>query len=274
MNALQPCGRASLLDLSDSCIRATWAALVPAVFVVTLCLFSIPLTLPAFAGKLGRVLKAPLDDFLTLREAEALDAGEPISDDAEDAPITNSAVPLWRTVALAFVALVQALIWLSAGAYILITHERDTWTGVCAVLIGSTWVYGVCKPVFWPKATAHLDLFWLYLAHFVFGVVLLGGVIYDHEILHVPLEPRVEFAGLIFNLVAIVIELAFVSTMPMELPSSRINQQDIVSVTRPPHMYRRLTYLRLVRQVFPRRLCHHHPMDYLQLDLPTYQARY
>lgn len=224
----QLCGRASPLELSDSCIRATWAAFAPAIFVAVLCLFSIPLPLPAFARKLVCTLKSPLDSFITLREAEALDAGEPVQDDAEYA--TNSAVPLWRTVALAFVALVQALIWLSAGAYILVTHEHDTWTGVCAVLIGSTWVYGVSKPVFWPKATAHLDLFWLYFAHFVFGVVLLGGIIYDHEIFHVPLEPRIEFAGFIFNLVAILVELALVSTMPMELPSSRINKEDIVSV--------------------------------------------
>ncbi|KAH0834256.1 hypothetical protein J3R83DRAFT_11612 [Lanmaoa asiatica] len=196
------CGRASPLDLSDPCIRTTWAALVPAVFVVAFFLFSIPLPFPAFARRLGRTLKSPLDEFLTLREAEALDAGEPIS---EDAHTPNSAVPLWRTVALAFIALVQALVWLSAGAYILITHEYDTWTGVCAVLIGSTWVYGVSKPVFWPKATAHLDLFWLYFAHLLFGIVLLGGIIYDDKIIH----------------------LALVSTIPMELPSSRVNKEDI-----------------------------------------------
>lgn len=227
MASFQLCGQASPLDLSDPCIRATWAALAPAVFVAALCLFSIPLPLPAFARKLGRALGSPLDEFLTLREAEALSTDEPIPDDA----VTNTAVPLWRTVALAFVALVQALIWLSAGAYILVTHELDTWTGVCAVLVGSTWVYGVCKPVFWPKPTAHYDLFVLYLVHLVFGVIVLVGIIYDHSVFHVPLGPRIGFAGLIFNLVAVFVELALVSTMPMELPSSRINEEDIVRIT-------------------------------------------
>ena len=231
MDAFQPCGRASPLDLSDPCVRASWAALAPAVFVAGLCLFSLPLPLPAFARKLGRALRSPLDEFITLREAEAVDAGEPGPADADAA---SSAVPLWRTVALAFVALVQALVWLSAGAYILVTREIDTWTGVCAVLVGSTWVYGVSKPVFWPKPTAHLDLFFLYLAHLVFGVILLGGVIYDHRVFHLQLAPRIELVGLVFNLIAVLVELALVSTMPMGLPSSRINKEDIVSATRPP----------------------------------------
>ena len=232
MDTRQLCGRAGPLDLSDSCTRTTWAALVPAVLVAALCLVSIPLPLPVVARKLGRTLKSPLDEFLTLREAEALHAGEPIPDAAVH---VTTAVPLWRTIALAFVALVQALIWLSAGAYNLVTHEFDTWMGVCALLIGSTWVYGVFKPVFWPKPTAHLDLFWLYFVHLVFGVVLLGGIIYEHRtFVHLPLQSRIEFAPLIFNVVAIFIELALVSTMPMELPRSSINKEDIVSVTRPP----------------------------------------
>ncbi|KAG9310797.1 hypothetical protein JVU11DRAFT_8649 [Chiua virens] len=226
------CGEASLRDLSDACVRATWAAFAPAAFVAVLCLCSIPLPFPASARKLGRILRTPFNEFLTLREAEALDTGQVGTDDMD----SNSAVPLWRTVALAFVALVQALIWLSDGAYILITHEYDTWMGVCAVLIGSTWVYGVSKPLFWPKPTAHLDLFWLYLAHLVFGVILLGGIIYDHEIFHLPLGPHIELAGFIFNLVAILFELAIVSTMPMQLPSSRINKEDI-SVKYSPEDY-------------------------------------
>ena len=227
--ALHFCG-ASPLDPSDPCIRVSWAALAPAAFVAVLCLVSIPFPFPAVARKIGRTLTFPLDAFITLREAEALGAGGPSADDVEHVP--DVTIPLWRTIALAFVALVQALLWLSCGAYMLITREYDTWTGVCAVLIGSTWVYGVAKPVFWPKPTAHLDLFWLYFAHLVFGVVLLGGRVYDHHVLHVPLEPRIELAVLIFNLVAVSIELALVSTMPMDLPSSRINKDEIVRTTR------------------------------------------
>ncbi|KAF8554053.1 hypothetical protein OG21DRAFT_1497299 [Imleria badia] len=232
MDGSQLCGGSSPLDLSDPCVRASWAAFAPAVFVAALCLFAIPLPLTVFARKFGRALKSPWDQFLTLREAEALDADEPIPDDT----VSNTAVPLWRTVALAFVALVQALIWLSAGAYILVTHELDTWTGVCALLVGSSWVYGVCKPVFWPKPTAHFDLFTLYLVHLVFGVIVLGGIVYDNRVLHVPLEPRIRFACLIFNLVAVLLELALVSTMPMDLPSSRVNKEDI-SVKYSPEDY-------------------------------------
>ncbi|KAI9454319.1 hypothetical protein HD554DRAFT_2151146 [Boletus coccyginus] len=218
------CAGSSPLDLSDPCIRASWAALVPALFVAALCLLAIPLPLPAFAKKFGCAVTSPLNEFLTLREAEALDADEPVPDDAvADAAVSPSGAPSR-----------SPLIWLSAGAYILVTREIDTWTGVCAVLVGSTWVYGVSKAVFWPKATTHFDLFFLYLVHLVFGVIVLGGVIYDHKVFHVPLEPCIELAALIFNLLAIFVELALVSTMPMRLPSSRIKKEDIVSFMQPP----------------------------------------
>lgn len=61
--------------------------------------------------------------------------------------------------------------------------------------------------------------------YLVFGVMFLDGIICDHQIFHVPLESRNEFAAPIFNLAAILIELALVSTMPME---SHIKEQEIV----------------------------------------------
>ncbi|KAF8836435.1 P-loop containing nucleoside triphosphate hydrolase protein [Paxillus ammoniavirescens] len=226
----QLCKDSGPLDWSDPCIRSSWAALAPAIFVAVLCIFSIPFPLPAPLSKLVTYITAPFQSFLTLREAEALDAAaatEIFADDTSEIVAVDNAVPLWRTVALAFIALVQALLWLAAGAYSLTTDREHVWIGVCAVSIGATWVYGVCKPVFWPRATAHVDLFAIYVLHLVFAILLLGGTLYDHEILNVPWPSRLQFAGLIINLVAVCFELALVSTMPMELPSSRVNKEDI-----------------------------------------------
>ncbi|KAL4065666.1 hypothetical protein V8B97DRAFT_2010327 [Scleroderma yunnanense] len=200
------------LDWSDERVRFSWSAFVPLVVVV---LSSIP-------------FKSPFPPFLTLREAEALDEDDVVAVDA--------AAPLWRTVVLAFVALTQALVWYAVGAYTLISREDDRWIAVCAVLMGASWLYGVCKPVFYPKPTAHLDLFTLYAVHLAFGVVLLGGALYDHELLHVPLPPRHLLAVLVVNLVSVLVELGVVCTMPFELPSNRIKKEDI-SVKYSPEDY-------------------------------------
>lgn len=191
--------------------RISWGALAPAIVVAALCIGS-RLTLPAL-----------FRPFLTLREAEALDP-----EDKTDEVVAETGAPLWRTVLLAFVALVQALMWVAAGAYRAITDKQNLWTAICAFLIGTTWLYGVFKPVFHPKPTAHLDLFTLYVVHLTFAVLLLGGALYDHQLLNVPLPPRYELAGLIVNLVSVLVELGVVCTMPFQLPSNRIKKEDIV----------------------------------------------
>ncbi|KAF9219839.1 P-loop containing nucleoside triphosphate hydrolase protein [Gyrodon lividus] len=227
----QLCKDSGPLDFSDPCIRSSWAALAPAIFVAALCIFSIPFPLPAPVRRLVTYVTTPFHHFMTLREAEALDAAalaaEKPVDDTLDTLVVDNVIPLWRTVSLAFIALVQALLWLAAGAYSLITEKEHLWAGVCALLLGATWVYGACKPVFWPKATAHVDLFALYVVHLVFAVLLLGGTLYDYQILNIPWPSRFQLAGLIVNLVAVLLELAVVSTMPLELPSYGVNKDDI-----------------------------------------------
>jgi len=207
------CDSARPLDWADACVRVSWAALSPAVLVTAICIGSrIP-------------LPAPLRPFLTLQEAEALDA----EDKTEDNVNGETGASLWRTVLLAFVALAQALLWFAAGAYKAITDKQIMWIAMCAFLIGASWLYGIYKPVFYPKPTAHLDLFTLYAVHLTFAVVLLGGALYDHKLLYVPLPPRYQLAGLIVNLASVLVELGVVCTMPFELPSNRFKKEDIVS---------------------------------------------
>ncbi|KAI5115803.1 hypothetical protein M0805_006809, partial [Coniferiporia weirii] len=70
MFAVCPSSPVSLFDWANPCIRASWAAFVPAGLVLTLLSLYIPL--PA----LLRHFASPLRPFLTLREAEALDTDE------------------------------------------------------------------------------------------------------------------------------------------------------------------------------------------------------
>ncbi|KAG1750553.1 uncharacterized protein EDB91DRAFT_1108133 [Suillus paluster] len=219
---VQFCPDSDALDLSDACVRASLSAIVPAAFVFALCLFSI-IPIPAFARPLTTAIKSPFRTYLTLREAEALDVeGENTGD-----IVTDNTVPLWRTVLLSFVALVQALVWTAVGAYSIIMDKAHVWAGIAPLLIATTWIYASCKPVFWPKPTIHYDLFALFVLHLVLGIILLGGTVYEHEVLGVPLPPKLPFVGLISNLVAILVVITTVGNMPFELPSNRIKKEDI-----------------------------------------------
>jgi hypothetical protein len=220
---VQLCPGRTALDLSDACVRTSLAAVVPAALVLALCLFSI-LWVPPFARPLTNAIKSPFRCFLTLREAEALDSEEEKSGDI----VVENTVPLWRTILLSFLALIQALVWSAAGAYNIITNKPYMWTGIAQLLIAATWIYASCKPVFWPKPTIHFDLFTLFVLHFVFGIILLGGALYEYEVFGVPLPPQLQFLGLIFNLIAILVVMTVVGNMPFELPSNRIKKEDIV----------------------------------------------
>ncbi|KAG0701637.1 hypothetical protein DFH29DRAFT_925615 [Suillus ampliporus] len=220
--AIQLCPDSNALDLSDACVRTSLSAIVPAALVFALCLFSV-IPIPAFARPLTIAIKSPFRTYLTLREAEALDIQRENIGDV----VVDNTVPLWRTVLLSFVALVQALVWSAVGAYSIITDKVHVWMGIAPLFIAATWIYASCKPVFWPKPTVHFDLFALFVLHLVLGIILLGGTIYEHEVVGVPLPPRLPFLGLISNLVAILVVITIVGNMPFDLPSNRIKKEDI-----------------------------------------------
>ncbi|KAG6334904.1 hypothetical protein ID866_4185 [Astraeus odoratus] len=226
--SLHLCENGHPFDFLDICIRTSWSALLPAVFVAALCIWSIPFPFPRFIHGFIIRLKAPFQPFITLREAEALDAAAADGKPADAGELADDAVaPLWRTVLLSFVALVQALIWFGTGAYQFITDKENVWPSVCAVLMGASWLYGAYKPIFHPRATTHLDLFALYVVHLVFAITLAGATLYEHEVLHVPFPPRLQLLGMISNLVSVLVELGLVCSMPFELPSDSIKKEDI-----------------------------------------------
>jgi len=219
---IQLCPNSNALDLSDTCVRTSISAIIPAALVFAFCLFSIPI--PAFARPFTNAIKSPFRPYLTLREAEALDIQAKETGDV----VVDNTVPLCHTVLLSFVALVQALVWTAVGAYCIITDRAHIWMGISPLLIAGTWIYASCKPVFWPKPTVHYDLFSLFALHLVLGIILLGGAVYEHEVFGGPLLLRLPFLGLMANLVTILVVLTAVGNMPFELPSNRVKKEDIV----------------------------------------------
>ncbi|KII83783.1 hypothetical protein PLICRDRAFT_702353 [Plicaturopsis crispa FD-325 SS-3] len=227
------CDTTNPFDFRDACVRSTWAAFFPAVLVALFCISSVPLPLPKPIRGFVDSIKAPFRTFLTLPEAEALD-----EDNGDVLPEQTKAVtPLWRTVVLSWIALVEALIWLAIGSFNLITRtENDSvWSGVLPILTAVSWLYAAARPVWRPAPTPPYDLFALYCVHLVFGVLLLGGVLFDRQF-GVPLPGTIRVVGMALNLAAIVGLLSVVLMMPLAIPSSKVKKEDI-GVTVSPDDY-------------------------------------
>ncbi|EIW82712.1 multidrug resistance-associated ABC transporter [Coniophora puteana RWD-64-598 SS2] len=237
------CGGSGPFDFSEPCVRQTWAALFPAAFVLLLCAGSLPL--PAFVKKRAQNPLNPFRRFITLQEAEALaqvkadDAANLNTEAIAEAAAAGDPIYLWRTLTLALLALLEALVWLAAGSYVLATRApaassasaSSVWTGASFIVLACSWVYAACVPIVRPRATVHYDLFALYAVHLVCGVLILGGTLYEHRIWNVALPPVWAFAGMIGNLVVVCVLLLAVMTMPMQVPCGVVKPEDGVRVS-------------------------------------------
>jgi len=229
---LQLCNDFSPFDFRDACVRTSWSALIPVVIVFLFCMSSLPVPGPV-QRPLG-IIKAPFETYMTLPEAEALDANASTEgklgadEDMGDDPLVP--VPLWRSLVLSWIGLVQTLVWLGVGSYLWVVDSYNLWNALCPVLISASWLYATARPIFNPMATPPMDLFSIYCVHIVAGSLLFGGVLYDHNISGLPLPPSLAIVALVFNLVAIMVLLAVVVNMPMGIPSKRVRKENIVSI--------------------------------------------
>ena len=227
------CLNSSIWDFSDPCIRAAWSAILPVALVTLISLSHIPL--PESASKICAFIKSPLQTLITLEEAEALDetgveSTHYSTDSGEDDDKSEVTVPLWRTVLLSWIALLEALVWLSIGVYRLVTYSKDFWYPLNFIAIAATWLYAFARPIHHPTLTPPYDLFALFLCHLGSAVLLLGGVLYDRAVLvETPLDP-LTMVGLCANLSAVAVLLIVVLRMPLDTPSKRIRQEDIVCI--------------------------------------------
>ena len=186
------CDGRSLTDLTDGCVREFWGAVLPGAFVVFLTILTIPF--PRLPGPLQKpvdVVKGLLTNFLTLPEAEALDAEGKLADDLhnESTEHDQPPVPLWRSLSLSGLALAETLSWLTVGSYILIAEPLDVWRNVEPFVVAFAWFYAASRPITKPTATPPFDLFVLFLLQLIVAVVVSGGLVYDNRVLDIPYPP-------------------------------------------------------------------------------------
>jgi hypothetical protein len=223
-------------DFKNSCVRLSWTAILSAGFVLLLLLSRVSIPVPEPAKPWLEFVKSQFRPFITLPEAEALDAsaaGDEKLGSLEDVTPRDDpsvAIPLWRSLILSWLGLVQTLVWLGVGSYTWTVQSSHPWLALCHILISSSWLYATVRPIFHPKATPPMDLFSLYCIHLVTAILLFGGIFYERNVAGVPLPPPPVVAGLSCNLVVVLVLIVVVVWMPMGIPSNRVRKEDIVRI--------------------------------------------
>jgi hypothetical protein len=226
-------------NFRDSCVRESWSSLLPAAFVAFICISYAPLP-GGFVGASLASIKSQMQQFLTLEEAEALDAD---GDASRDADMINEAdcqhdkrkaIAFWRTVLLSAISVLETLVWSSVGIFRLATDGREVWRSLQPALIAATWLYASARSILRPTAAPPFDLFSLFAIHLAAGVLLLGGLLYDSSLLGKPSPPSLVLVGLITNIAALVALLGVILRMPFAVPSRRIRKEDIVRTSPSP----------------------------------------
>ncbi|KAI0772936.1 multidrug resistance-associated ABC transporter [Trametes elegans] len=217
------CNGVRLDTLSDACVRGFWAAVIPFVFVGLVLVSAIP---PVRAAL--RIAKGPFTNFLPLHEAEALIAEDDTAEEEED-----DVVPLWRTLVLSTVSLIESLLWVGAGSYSLIVNPDDSWNSVHNFLIATTWFYAALRPIIRPTATVPYDLLVLFGLHLLFGFVTFFGYVYARYVYAVPFPSPLITAVTVINLVAVAGVFTVIMNMPLGIPSKRVKKEDIGKTVSP-----------------------------------------
>ncbi|KAI5999875.1 P-loop containing nucleoside triphosphate hydrolase protein [Pisolithus orientalis] len=217
------CRDMGLIDISNACVQSFWSAILPALLTVTFVLVSAAPSIRIFLTRVRDGIKPPLQSYVVLGEDEITETS---LDTREDATTDNiHSTPFmyqWRLALLAFIALLEVFAWTAFGIYHLVRDDGDSKIAIFSIVIGTTWLYNVLKPVLCPRPTAYIDMFILYTFHLIFGVIRIGASIYYLQTTSVAI---LEWIGMSLNLVAIIAGLGIISTMPLKIPSDDLQKE-------------------------------------------------
>jgi hypothetical protein len=161
-----------------------------------------------------------------LREAEALGAST-AENEVEVEIDLISKPPLWRTMLISIISVIETLAWLTFGSYRLITNPFHP-SSLLPFILALAWIYASLRPILRPSSTPPYDLFALFLVHLVMGTLMLGGVLYAHHVLAAPIPGKLSVLGLVGNLLGVIVGLVVVINIPMAVPSNKVNKENIV----------------------------------------------
>ncbi|KIK63814.1 hypothetical protein GYMLUDRAFT_40900 [Collybiopsis luxurians FD-317 M1] len=201
-----------------SCWNELWFTAILTIFVFCLYLSVAPrLLLPQWLTQALGLVKRPFKTFMTIQEAEALNG-----DQDEDLEIQQH-VPLWRTLVFTFIGILEMILLLATGVYNAVI-SRSALSSFLNVFV---WSYTVGRFIAYPQPTVPYDLFSLYVLQLVSEACQLGAMLFDRDAYGVPLPPTDVIALHVFTLTMVVVLLAVVLSMPMAVPSRKVNKSEI-----------------------------------------------
>ena len=221
-------------DFDDPCVRSVWEAVIPASFVlIRLVTLAVPKRLsnhPVWilisqlkdSSQINQRLafiKIPFTTFLSLKDAEAYQPGEHSDETAES-------VPLWRSLSLSSIALLETVAWTTVGGYSLIVTNDPVWKVWTPFTIAFSWLYASIRPLVRRRHTPPYDLFILYLLHLTSAALNIGAMLYDRA-LGRPRPSQFLTATTMLDLAAIIIALGLVLRMPVAQPSTHVDKSEI-----------------------------------------------
>ncbi|KAJ7508941.1 hypothetical protein B0H11DRAFT_2169002 [Mycena galericulata] len=226
------CPETRLLGLHDTCVRNTWAALLPTCLVFAFCAGKFHPPLPHPIKKIVRATQAPFAQFLTLREAEGMLS--PGIDVTGEADVSLHNIPVWRPL-LTLIGLTQSVAWTGVAAFSLVT-DLHAWEGISELLVSGTWIYATVRAATHLTATPAYDLFALYTVYCVTAIIQFAGYLFDYNVAGTPLPGRIVLAGTGGNVAITLIALLAVLNMPLNVASRGTNVAQI-GVTISPEDY-------------------------------------
>ncbi|KAH6873975.1 multidrug resistance-associated ABC transporter [Coprinopsis sp. MPI-PUGE-AT-0042] len=205
-HSLPWCPHASTpFDIADGCIRDAWSSIAPAAVVGLLCTYS-AIRVLGITRRVPDSLKEPFKPFISVEEAEAIDADE-------NGPTTTHSTPqaVWRTLVFATLGLLQTLVWLALGAYNLYLGESPFNAGLFSLLIAATWAYTVIRTVLHRGPAPPYDVLIAYVAILCGAILKVGGELWQEQ--HD--WSRLGWASAWSNLVVVLVTLSVLLSMPL-----------------------------------------------------------
>ncbi|KAF7297333.1 ABC bile acid [Mycena indigotica] len=202
------CPDFDIFDLSNACVRSSWAAIIPSVFVLVTLATQFTFPVPQQLRPSLLALKRQFTPFLPLPEAEALAQAEDLAQGVEEDIEIDSRTPPWQHLVLSSIALLECVAWLASGAFS-VGLEQLGWRAIHHFLISTTWLYAFTFSTMQATATPPYRLLALYVIHFCGGLLQANGWL------------------TLVNLSCITVLLVTIVRMPMAIPSKSTRRDEI-----------------------------------------------
>ncbi|KZO90715.1 hypothetical protein CALVIDRAFT_542481 [Calocera viscosa TUFC12733] len=216
------------ISLLDPFLRGLLACALPS-SVVLLCLL-VKVHWPKPIRTAARYVAAPFDAFITLAEAKAILHGETAA--VSEAVGRSAGPPLWKTVVLAVLATTESLAWVGVGTYDIVHWTRSQGSVAISSIVFALvkvlpWLYATITPLTRPQATAPYDLFVLHLTFVATSTLIIGAQLFKLSAYDAPLPSWWIFALQVADLVAPLLSLGVVLSMPIALPINEEEKKEI-----------------------------------------------